>query len=371
MKIGILSSSRADYGIYKPLLKGLAQQSDVSFEMIAFGMHLSEKFGMTVNEIEADGWDIIHKVLTPIEDDSIVGISSSYGETIKIFSKFWKEYKYDLILCLGDRYEMSAAVQSTIPLQLKLAHIHGGETTLGAIDNIYRHQITLASHLHFTSTENHRKKVISLTGNQDFVFNVGSLSLSEIDSFKPVSKIIFLDQFNISSENYALVTFHPETVDFELNEKYAQIVCQALEELCDTIHIVISMPNADTSGDVYRKTFLELKRNLPNKFTLVENFGKDNYFNAMYHSKLLIGNSSSGIIEAASFNKYVINVGDRQKGRDRNKNIIDSRFSVNDITNYASTYVKSESFTGSNIYYKKSNLNKIISTLKEFYDRHK
>ena len=158
MKIGILTSSRADYGIYKPLLKGLAQQSEISFEIIAFGMHLSEKFGMTVNEIEADRWDIIHKIPTPIEDDSIVGISTSYGETIKIFSKFWKEYKYDLILCLGDRYEMSAAVQSTIPRQLKLAHIHGGETTLGAIDNIYRHQITLASHLHFTSTENHRKK---------------------------------------------------------------------------------------------------------------------------------------------------------------------------------------------------------------------
>ena len=179
-----------------------------------------------------------------------------------------------------------------------------------------------------------------------------------------MNKIEFLDQFNISSENYALVTFHPETVDFHLNEKYAQIVCQVLEELCDTIHIVISMPNADTSGDVYRRTFRELKRNLPDNFTLVESFGKDNYFNAMYHSKLLIGNSSSGIIEAASFNKYVINVGERQKGRDSSKNILQVNYDFEQIVSSFIKTMKLKEKSFDNIYYQKYSVEKIISIIK-------
>ena len=164
MKIGVLTSSRADYGIYLPLLNELKTDSFFELEIIAFGTHLSNEHGLTVKDIEKDRYNTIHKISSLIEDDSPKGIAISYANTVLKFSKFWNENHFDLVLCLGDRFEMSAAVQASIPFNVKLAHIHGGETTLGAIDNIYRHQITLASNLHFVSSNNNMKKAEQLIG---------------------------------------------------------------------------------------------------------------------------------------------------------------------------------------------------------------
>lgn len=364
MKIGILTSSRADYGIYKPLLDNLKNDDFFQLEIISFGTHLSIAYGYTVSDIINDDYKVIHEVCKLGNDDSQKGIVQSYGTTILKFSEFWNKNKYDIVLCLGDRFEMSAAVQASIPFNVNLAHIHGGETTLGAIDNIYRHQISLASNYHLVSTELNKNKVIELTGTKKNIHNVGSLSLSEIENFKPVNKNILFSNFKIEDAPFVLVTFHPETIAIEKNNKFSIEMRKALEYLSNSINIVITMPNADTLGSAFRKQLLILQERQPSKICLVENFGKENYFSVIHYSEFLIGNTSSGIIEAASFGKYVLNIGDRQKGRSQSKNTFNALFTKNDIVKNALKIFNLGTYKGENIYYKKDSSKLIIEILK-------
>ena len=174
MKIGILTSSRADYGIYLPLLQKLKLDSFFDLEIIAFGTHLSKFHGYTLDQIENDGYSKIHKISSLISNDDEQSIATSYGLTVLKFAYFWANNQFDMVFCLGDRFEMSAAVQAGIPFGVKFSHIHGGETTLGAIDNIYRHQISLASQFHFTSSDIYSDKIAHLKGNIKNVYTVGA-----------------------------------------------------------------------------------------------------------------------------------------------------------------------------------------------------
>jgi len=366
MRIGILTSSRADYGIYLPLLQKMKNDDFFDMEIIAFGTHLSKFHGYTLNDIENDNYTIIHKVASLISNDDEQAIATSYALTTLKFADFWTINKYDLVFCLGDRYEMSAAIQAGIPFGVKFAHIHGGETTLGAIDNIYRHQITLASLLHFSSSEAYSKKVGNLIGTDKNIFTVGALSLDEMNSFEPIEKHIFYSKFNLPSDEFALVTFHPETVAISENSLYADEMKKALSEMSKSLNLVITMPNADTLGSVYRKKIEELKIENPNNVVLIENFGKINYFSAMYYSKMLIGNTSSGIIEAASFGKYVCNVGDRQKGRIQSENIFDTKFTSKEIVLKFNKMMSLDVFSGENIYYKDGAADNIVKIVKKY-----
>ena len=364
MKIGILTSSRADYGIYLPLLQKLKNDSFFTLEIIAFGTHLSKFHGFTLNEIENDKFPKIHKISSLISNDDEQAIATAYGLTVLKFADFWQNNKFDLVFCLGDRFEMSAAVQASIPFGVKLAHIHGGETTLGAIDNIYRHQITLASQIHFTSSAIYEEKIINLIGENKNIYTVGSLSLDNLVNFQPVEKNVFYSKFNFPEKDFALITFHPETVAISKNEYYASEMKNALTAIANQLNLVITMPNADTLGSVYRKKIEELKVENTNKIILIENFGKENYFSAMFYSKILIGNTSSGILEAASFGKYVVNVGDRQKGRAQSLNILDTNFNSDSIILNVQKAIDLGSFESENIYYKKGAADTIIRTIK-------
>lgn len=364
MKIAVLTSSRADYGIYLPLLNKIKKDDYFDLEIIAFGTHLSINHGFTLDEIEKDGYDTIHKINSLIDDDSEKGIVVSYGKTVLEFSNFWENKCFDLVFCLGDRFEMNAAVQASIPFGIKLAHIHGGETTLGAIDNKYRHQITIASDIHFVSTSENFNKVKELTGSSKFIFDVGSLSLNDIKNFKAINKFIFYDKYKIQNKPFALVTFHPETVSTKDNYSYASEMSKALKVISDKLNLVITMPNADTLGSVYREEIYKLKNKIPNSVLLIENFGKIDYFNAMYYSSILIGNTSSGIIEAASFGKYVVNVGDRQKGRSQSKNILNVKFHHKDLILKVNEALMLGDFEGDNVYFKQNVVNNFIGVLK-------
>ena len=365
MKTGILTSSRADYGIYLPLLKKLKADDFFQLEIIAFGTHLSKTHGYTLNNIKSDGYATIHEITSLENDDSQKGISISYGNTVLKFADFWQENNFDLVFCLGDRFEMSAAVQASIPYGVKLAHIHGGETTLGAIDNVYRHQISLASKLHFVSTINYKNKVEALTGTSANIYDVGALSLDSISDFQRINKMSFLESFHIKNEAYALVTFHPETIDVESNKVYVKHMIEALTALSETLNIVITMPNADTLGSIYRKQLHHLKLKIPHKIVLVENFGKSNYFSAMYYAKIMIGNTSSGIIEAATFKKYVVNVGSRQKGRDHGENVFNVDFDSAEIVRKTKQLLNLPNYCEGNMYYKAATSDSIIQTLKQ------
>ncbi len=364
MKVGILTSSRADYGIYLPLLQKMKGDSFFEMEIIAFGTHLSKSHGYTLNDIEKDGYNCIQTISSLISNDDEQSIASSYGLTVLKFADFWENHIYDLVFCLGDRFEMSAAVQAGIPFGVCFAHIHGGETTLGAIDNVYRHQITLASKLHFSSLKVYQNRIIELLGVDENIYTVGSLSLEEIKSFVPIEKNKFHKIFNIPQQEFGLVTFHPETVAFKENNYFATEMKLALKEIINSINLVITLPNADTLSSEYRKVLNEVKFEHSEQVVLIENFGKINYFSAMYYAKVLIGNTSSGIVEAASFGKYVINVGDRQKGRTQSDNIIDTNFISNDIIAKTQKALQLGRYDGNNVYFKEGSADAIIKIIK-------
>jgi GDP/UDP-N,N'-diacetylbacillosamine 2-epimerase (hydrolysing) len=366
MKIGVLTSSRADYGIYLPLLNELRRDSFFKLEIIAFGTHLSKSHGFTITEIEKDGFDIIHTTSSIISNDDEESIGTSYGLTVLKFVDFWKVNHYDLVLCLGDRYEMCAAVQAGISFGVKFAHIHGGETTLGAIDNIYRHQITHASILHFTATSLFKNKVSNLIGSAINVHTVGSLSLYGIENFQPINRSNFYEKFNLPNKDFALVTFHPETVNTAMNEQFAIEMKKALSKVASKLFLVITMPNADTMGSIFRREIAHLKDELPEEILCIESFGKENYFSAMFYAKVLIGNTSSGIIEAASFGKYVVNVGDRQKGRMQSDNVINTPFNHHNILDAVEKAILIETPTGINKYYNQHSVDLIINHIKQF-----
>ena len=197
MKIGVLTSSRADYGIYLPLLDKLKFDQRFQLEIIAFGMHLQNSQGNTIGQIIKDGYKVIHKVGKMPDSDGVVDISKGYGDMVVSFSEFWNQNNFDVVFALGDRWEMSAAVQASIPFELKIAHIHGGETTLGATDNIYRHQITLASSYHFTAAEVFSERVKSILGSDKNVNTVGSISLEDINKLQLPSWGAVKNRFDI------------------------------------------------------------------------------------------------------------------------------------------------------------------------------
>jgi GDP/UDP-N,N'-diacetylbacillosamine 2-epimerase (hydrolysing) len=366
MKIGVLTSSRADFGIYLPLLKKLQLDNRFEFELIVFGTHLSEQHGFTINQIISNGFIVHHEIETLLDGDSDLQISTNIGHIIQKFAGFWHQKKdyFDIVLCLGDRFEMFAAVTSSIPFGIKLAHIHAGEITLGAIDNIFRHAISHSSFIHFTATEKYAKRVQSLIDNANpLVLNVGALSLDTLKDFIPLSNEAFNEKWKVDlSKPTVLTTFHPETVEPENNGKYVNVLCDLIEKYTTQgLQFLITMPNADTNASIIRDTYF--KRLTANTSVhLVENLGTLGYFTAIANSIFLLGNSSSGIIEAASFKKYVINVGNRQKGRMHAENVIDCEYDL-DMLCEAVEFIGEKKWTGYNPYYNGGATDLIIETL--------
>ncbi|WP_157604622.1 UDP-N-acetylglucosamine 2-epimerase [Solitalea canadensis] len=363
-RIAILTSSRADYGIYLPLLHKLGQSDDFDLRIITFGTHLSRFHGYTIDQIVKDGFFIDHQVETVLASDTEQAIADSMALTMQKFSGIWSVEKnnYDLVFCLGDRYEMFAAVAAAVPFNIKFAHIHGGETTLGAIDNKFRHCLSLFSMYHFTSTKEYSERVSNILGSNKNIYNVGALSLDNINDMDLYSKEDFLKVFGIDiTKESVLVTFHPETVSVDENKKYVEEVIAALDKL--DYQIIITMPNTDTMGNMMRKEYEHFISKRPNVIG-IESFGTKGYFTCMKYSKFLLGNTSSGIIEAASFNKYVVNVGDRQKGRAFSPNLIQVHPDRTQILEACEKVKLMGDYNGENIYHKEDVADGIINILK-------
>lgn len=321
MKVGVLTSSRADYSIYRPLLDLLKNDSFFELVVIVFGTNLSDSYGLELNNILSDNYDVIHQVDTLPDGDTPSDISNSMGKTIIQFAKFWKRNSFDIVFALGDRYEMFSAVSSSIPFNTKIAHISGGETTEGSFDNTFRHCLTQMSELHFTSTEQYKDKVTLLKGSSNNVYNVGALSIDNFLNLKLYSLAEFKDVFGIDmSIPSILVTFHPETVAFEKNEEYVNELISALS-LIEGYQIIITMPNADTMGNVIRAKLNEFIKST-NHAVGIESFGTVGYLTCIKYCTMMLGNTSSGFVEASYFAKNVINLGKRQTGRIITDNIL-------------------------------------------------
>lgn len=370
-KIGILTSSRADYGIYYPLLCALREHNRFDPEIIAFGTHLSPYHGFTLNQIEQDGFAVPYLISSLLLSDEENSVATSYALTAMKFADFWTEHSddFDLVFCLGDRFEMAAAVAAGIPFGTRFAHIHGGETTRGAIDNIYRHSITLASRLHFTATEVYSSRVKEMIGSENGVYTVGSLSLDRLKTWEPEPMDLFRNQWGIDlSLPTVLMTVHPETVAPSRNRTQVEVVSGFLEKLLETWQVVITMPNVDTSNSLYRQMYEEMQKKYPETLKLVENFGSEGYFTCMKHARMVVGNSSSGIIEAASLGKYVLNFGNRQEGRQKGDNVVDVPYELPTMLNAFEEIVKKGEFQGENPYDSGGAAEMILNALKNYFN---
>jgi len=367
MKIGLLTSSRADFGIYYPLANKLSKDNLFSLEIIAFGTHLSEAHGYTLNEIENLGFDIKHKIKTLTNNSNPSDIANSIGDTVMKFAEFWKENDFDLVIALGDRYEMFAAVSAASPFNIKIAHIHAGETTLGAIDNAYRHSISTMSEYLFVSTDTYKKRALEISETTDNVFNVGALSIDNLMKQEFFTLEQFKSKFDIDlSVQSILVTFHPETVSFDKNKIYIKELLIALGELSKNYQIIITMPNSDTMGNMIREQIIEFGKD-NTKAKLIESFGMKGYLTAMKNCDMMIGNTSSGFVEASFFPKWVINLGDRQKGRIVTPNILSVEVESGIIINTVKQIENKKLSFNSNVYGNGNTAEQIISTIKKIY----
>lgn len=367
MKIAVLTSSRADYGIYLPLLKAMERDEFFDLHLIVLGTHLSQLHGHTIDTIIKDGYTIDYQIDHVPKGDAPQDIARSMSEASEKMIEVWQQEanNYDLVICIGDRYEMFAAVSIAAPFNISFAHIHGGETSLGAIDNEFRHCLTTFSSLHFVATDAYAERVAQIKGSGKNIYTVGALSLDNLLDIELLSQQECLDHFEIDfSRPSLLVTYHPETINTAANEGYAKEMIKALTNFSN-YQVIITMPNADAMGNVMRRIYEDYARRNANA-VLVENFGTQGYFSAMKLSKVVVGNSSSGIIEAASFQKYVVNIGDRQKGRALSNNVIHAKPDAGSIAAAINGALEKGEYTGDNIYFRENTAQSIIQVLKSW-----
>ena len=321
-KICVVTSSRAEYGLLYWIMREIKDDSDLKLQLIVTGMHLSQEFGLIYKEIEKD-FKIDKKIETLMSSDTAIGISKSMGLTQISFSEAYDELKPDIILVLGDRYEIFSAATSAMIAKIPIAHIHGGELTEGAFDESIRHSITKMSHLHFTATEEYKNRVTQLGEDPSKVFNVGGIGVENIKKNKNLNKNEFEKSINFKLNiKNILVTFHPVTLENKTSKKQFQELLDAIEKLEDT-NIIFTKSNSDTDGRIINQMIDKYVYKNSHKSITFTSLGQLRYLSALKYVDAVVGNSSSGLLEAPSFKIATINIGDRQKGRIKADSVID------------------------------------------------
>ncbi len=329
-KICVVTGTRAEYGLLYWLMKEIEADESLELQLIVTGMHLSPEFGLTYREIEKE-FKIDKKIEMLLSSDTAIGVSKSMGLAQISFAEAYEELKLNILVVVGDRYEIFSAVTSAMIANIPIAHLHGGETTEGAFDESIRHSITKMSHLHFTATNEYRNRVIQLGEHPSRVFNVGGLGIDNIKKLKLLSKEEFeasID-FKLNKKNI-LVTFHPVTLENSTAKEQFQILLDVIDELEDT-HIIFTKANSDTDGRVINSMIDDYVSANSHKSVAFTSLGQLRYLSALQYVDAMVGNSSSGLTEAPSFKIGTINIGDRQKGRIMAKSIIDAEIDADSI----------------------------------------
>jgi GDP/UDP-N,N'-diacetylbacillosamine 2-epimerase (hydrolysing) len=313
-KICVVTGSRADYGLLRWLMQEIKNDPDLELQILVTGMHLSETFGLTYKEIESDGFVINEKVVVLDNNDSGLSIAKSIGLGVSGCAEALKRIEPDLIVLLGDRFEIFAAASAALVLTIPIAHLHGGEVTIGAFDESFRHSITKMSHIHFVAAEEYRNRVIQLGENPDLVFNVGGLGVDAMSKIKLLTKEEFEKKRGVSfNKKNLLITFHPVTLEAGSAEKQIDELLSALDDLNETT-LIFTLPNADTGGLSIIAKVEKFVEDHSNAYSFTS-LGQIDYLSCVNLVDGVIGNSSSGLTEVPSFKKGTINIGDRQKGR--------------------------------------------------------
>lgn len=370
-KICIITGTRAEYGILSHLMHLIEHCDDLHLQIIATNMHLSPEFGLTYKEIENDGFLINKKVHMLISSDTENATVKSIGLASIGFADAYDDLKPDLILILGDRYEMLAAATAALIYKIPVAHLHGGEITEGAYDDSIRHSITKMSHLHFTSTNEYRKRVIQLGESPDRVFNVGALGVENILDTPFLSKKELEDSLGFNLENKSLlVTFHPVTLENISSEEQFKNLLSVLKEYVGEYRIIFTMPNSDTDGRVIMQLINKFVSESNGGASVYASLGRLRYFSALKYVDAVIGNSSSGIIEVPSFGIPTLNIGDRQKGRISASSVFNCGINVEQIRQGMSVVLsydmKKRALSKENPYKKEGTSLKILDILSKY-----
>ena len=381
-KICIFTGGRAEYGLLKPLLTELKNNDSVELQILVAGMHLSPEFGLTYKLIEQDGFTCNEKVEMLLSSDTPVATSKSMGLGMISFSEALNRLQPDILVTLGDRYENMAVVTTAWVSRIPVAHIQGGEKTLGAIDDQFRHCITKMSRLHFVTTEEYRKRVIQLGEQPKYVFDVGALNVDALKKVEKLTKEQLEESINFKlNRKTALVTFHPVTLEKNTAGDNFQQLLDALDEI-DNLQIIFTKTLADTDGRIINEMIDDYVAKNSEKSISFTSMGQLRYINALKYVDVVAGNSSSGVIETPSFKVPTLNIGKREEGRIMADNVIcveqesmaiksalqkalstEFKLSLNEMKN---PYEKPD--TAKNIAKKLCDYQLPNSTMKDFYD---
>lgn len=369
-RIGIMTGTRAEYGLLKPLMQEINKDNDLELYLIVSGMHLSPEFGMTYKEIEEDGFEINAKVEMLLSSDSPAGISKSIGLGVIGFADEFQRADLDMLILLGDRYEALSAAICALVMRIPIAHLHGGELTEGAIDEGIRHSITKMSYLHFTSTEQYRNRVIQLGENPERVFYVGALGVENIKKINLMTKEELERSIHFEiDENTVIVTYHPVTLENNTVEEQFLNLLEVLDRN-PKIRMIFTKANADTNGRIVNELIDKYAAQNSERACAFMSLGQKRYLSALKYCRIVIGNSSSGIIEAPSFGKPIINIGDRQKGRICADSVINCGYTQQEIQQAMETALTKEfenkASNCRNPYEKENTAANIISVIKDY-----
>jgi GDP/UDP-N,N'-diacetylbacillosamine 2-epimerase (hydrolysing) len=330
-KICVITGSRSEYGLIRLVMQEIKESSDLTLQVIVTGMHLSKDFGLTYKEIEEDGFQINHKVETLIGDDSPFGIAESMSKGLVGCANALNELNPDLIVVLGDRYEIVVSVLAALVAKIPVAHIHGGELTVGAFDDALRHSITKMSHLHFVAAEEYKDRVIQLGEDPERVFLVGGMGVDNIKKFKLLNRNELQESLNLTfQEKSLLITFHPVTLENTSSADQLKELLKALSDLKNTT-LIFTLPNADTGSQELIQIIHDFVSKNFDAFVF-SSMGQVKYFSCIAQVDGVIGNSSSGLTEVPSFKKGTINIGDRQKGRLQAESVINCEANESSIS---------------------------------------
>ena len=328
-RIAVVTVARSDYGIYTSLLRAIQAEPELELQIFATGTHLSPDFGLTVAMIERDGFTVNERVETLLAGDTPSAIAKSTGLGVIGFADLFARNQPDVLVVLGDRFDMYAAALAALTFNIPIAHLHGGEVTHGAIDEALRHSLTKLSHLHFVATQDSAQRVIQLGEEPWRVTVSGAPALDTLDTTPRLSREELEKRFGLHlNQAPLLVTFHPVTLQYEETAQQAAELLAAIESSGEST--VFTAPNADTAGRQVRAMIEHFVAQHP-RAQFIENLGQQGYFSMMYEARAMVGNSSSGIIEAASFGLPVVNIGERQGGRFRGANVIDVGYGREEI----------------------------------------
>lgn len=368
-KICVITGSRAEYGLLSSLMSVIRADNELLLQVIVTNMHLSPEFGLTYREIENDGFHIDKKVEMLLSSDTSNATTKSVGLAMIGFADAFEDLKPDLIVVLGDRFEILAAVSAALFYKIPVAHLHGGEITEGAYDDSIRHAITKMSHLHFTSTEEYRNRVIQLGEQPERVFNVGAIGVENIKTTSLLSKVELEESLGFQlGDKSLLVTFHPVTLEDSTAEKQCQNLLEALEQFPE-YRIIFTLPNSDTDGRIIMGEIQDFTQKYKDRSIAFTSLGKVRYLSALQYVSAVVGNSSSGIIEVSSFGIPTLNIGDRQKGRIAAESVVHCESSKEQISDglrsIFSEQIKNVASRKQNPYDKEGTANAICSILKK------